>query len=254
MGPLDWGKGVCVFSYEWFESCERELNHGHHAYLELECGAWCGGLRGADSRQRSGVASATAVEVSGTSYTPTTALANKQTHYWRVRAQDGEGQYGAWSSVKSLSVNWGEISGLSPTDGVATTDTTPSLSWNAVPGAAGYEVQIAASEAGLANAQAVEVSGTSYTPSTALANKQTHYWRVRAKDGDGQYGTWSAVASILIARYAVGDTGPAEGIVFYDKGSYSDGWRYLEAAKSDQATRVEWGGSGEHLWEEHPLA
>ena len=30
--------------------------------------------------------------------------------------------------------------------------------------------------------------------------------------------------------------------MFYDKGSYSDGWRYLEAAKSDQATSVEWGG------------
>jgi len=30
--------------------------------------------------------------------------------------------------------------------------------------------------------------------------------------------------------YKVGDTGPAGGIIFYDKGSYSNGWRYLEAA------------------------
>jgi hypothetical protein len=28
---------------------------------------------------------------------------------------------------------------------------------------------------------------------------------------------------------SIGDTGPAGGTVFYDKGSYSDGWRYLEA-------------------------
>lgn len=29
--------------------------------------------------------------------------------------------------------------------------------------------------------------------------------------------------------FNVGDTGPAGGVVFYDKGFYSDGWRYLEA-------------------------
>lgn len=33
--------------------------------------------------------------------------------------------------------------------------------------------------------------------------------------------------------YQIGDTGPAGGIVFYDKGYYSDGWRYLEAATAD---------------------
>jgi len=36
--------------------------------------------------------------------------------------------------------------------------------------------------------------------------------------------------------YAIGDTGPAGGIVFYDKGDDVGGWRYLEAAPSDQST------------------
>jgi len=35
--------------------------------------------------------------------------------------------------------------------------------------------------------------------------------------------------------YAIGDTGPAGGWIFYDKGVYSNGWRYLEAAPIDQA-------------------
>lgn len=41
-------------------------------------------------------------------------------------------------------------------------------------------------------------------------------------------------------NYSIGDTGPAGGIVFYDKGSYSEGWRYAEAAPVDLAY-FEWG-------------
>ena len=39
--------------------------------------------------------------------------------------------------------------------------------------------------------------------------------------------------------YAIGATGPAGGLVFYDKGSYSNGWRYLEAAPAG------WGGTSD---------
>jgi hypothetical protein len=40
--------------------------------------------------------------------------------------------------------------------------------------------------------------------------------------------------------YVIGDTGPAGGKVFYDKGNDIGGWRYLEAALSDQNTGVSW--------------
>jgi hypothetical protein len=36
--------------------------------------------------------------------------------------------------------------------------------------------------------------------------------------------------TLKYSGYALRDVGPAGGWVFYDKGSYSDGWRYLEAA------------------------
>lgn len=36
--------------------------------------------------------------------------------------------------------------------------------------------------------------------------------------------------TVTAVVYSVGDAGPAGGIVFYDKGSVSDGWRYLEVS------------------------
>ena len=40
--------------------------------------------------------------------------------------------------------------------------------------------------------------------------------------------------------YKVGDTGPARGIVFYDKGNNSDGWQYLEAAPPEFEFETNW--------------
>ena len=45
-------------------------------------------------------------------------------------------------------------------------------------------------------------------------------------------------------NYEVGDTGPAAGIVFYDKGEYTDDWRYLEAAPESTEWVAEWGDYG----------
>ena len=45
-----------------------------------------------------------------------------------------------------------------------------------------------------------------------------------------------------IPVYRIGDTGPAGGIIFYDKGNNSGGWRYLEATPADIG-RVQWQSS-----------
>ena len=47
----------------------------------------------------------------------------------------------------------------------------------------------------------------------------------------------------IFVNYSVGDTGPAGGVVFYDKGSFSNGWRYLESAPaSTEWISNIWGG------------
>jgi len=41
--------------------------------------------------------------------------------------------------------------------------------------------------------------------------------------------------------FTIGTIGPGGGYIFYDKGSYSDGWRYLEAAPASTEFMAEWG-------------
>jgi hypothetical protein len=53
-------------------------------------------------------------------------------------------------------------------------------------------------------------------------------------------GTGIKVAAVKGAAYRIGDTGPAGGIIFYDKGNASGGWRFLEAAPSDQSKEIQW--------------
>jgi hypothetical protein len=54
------------------------------------------------------------------------------------------------------------------------------------------------------------------------------------------YAKWTKV-------YSLRDTGPAGGLIFYDKGDWVGGWRYLEAAPSDQSTGKLWSDVSETL-------
>lgn len=143
--------------------------------------------------------------------------------------------YANWTPNKS----WGVISGMSPADGATTTDTTPELSWDVVAGVDHYEVQAADTEAGVPQATGLNADENRFEYPTPLSVGDALFWRVRAVDGDGQAGMWSDVFELTVVL-RVGSTGPAGGIVFYDKGSYSDGWRYLEAWTTDEAGDYQW--------------
>jgi len=55
----------------------------------------------------------------------------------------------------------------------------------------------------------------------------------------------TTTASSQPVSYQVGDLGPAGGLVFFDKGKASDGWRYLEAAPARTEVLAAWGKGSE---------
>jgi hypothetical protein len=50
-----------------------------------------------------------------------------------------------------------------------------------------------------------------------------------------------SAAAAPAKTYQIGDTGPAGGIVFFDKFSNAGGWRYLEAAPKETEQKFPWG-------------
>jgi hypothetical protein len=55
-----------------------------------------------------------------------------------------------------------------------------------------------------------------------------------------QTGGSAAAATPPAPAYKIGDTGPAGGLIFYDKGNNSGGWRYLEAASAETEKTSFW--------------
>ena len=138
--------------------------------------------------------------VTDSQYAIDTALSNKGTYYWRVRARDSEGAESQWSGPWSLDVLIPVPTSPSPSGGATTSDTTPLLSWQSVSVAASYPIQLGTSdgfEAGTVLVDTDAGSGASYQVAAvdALSDGQTYYWRARTKDSSGVLSDWSGATS-----------------------------------------------------------
>ena len=129
----------------------------------------------------------------GTSYTNTSYIENGNTYYYKVRALDANGTAGAWSSV--VSVTYKQTLPAPTVTGGNDAQGRPTLTWNAVSGAAKYEVYRARSMNG-DYIKYSTVTGTSYTNTSYLANGTTYYYKVRALGSDGSYGPYSTPVSV----------------------------------------------------------
>ena len=77
----------------------------------------------------------------------------------------------------------------------------PTLKWNAVTGAAKYEVYRARSMNG-DYIKYSTVTGTSYTNTSYIENGNTYYYKVRALDANGTAGAWSSIVSVTYRKPA----------------------------------------------------
>ena len=131
--------------------------------------------------------------VTGTSYTNTSYIENGNTYYYKVRALNANGTAGAWSSV--VSVTYKQTLSAPTVTGGNDSQGRPTLTWNAVTGAAKYEVYRARSKDGDYTRYST-TTGTAYTNSSYLTSGATYYYKVRALDANGNAGPYSAVVSV----------------------------------------------------------
>ena len=129
----------------------------------------------------------------GTAYTNSSYLTSGATYYYKVRALDANGNAGPYSAVVSVTCR---LKLPAPTvTGGNDAQGRPTLKWNAVTGAAKYEVYRARSMNG-DYVKYSTVTGTSYTNTSYLANGTTYYYKVRALGSDGSYGPYSTPVSV----------------------------------------------------------
>jgi predicted phage tail protein len=148
--------------------------------------------------------------VSGTSWTPSTALANGNIYQWEVQAVDSSGNTGPWSAVAQFTDSNLPVPALVAPTGSATVQ--PTFSWTAVTGAASYDLVLQDQSTGQSSQQ-TGLKSTTFTPSSPLTVDDTYAWSVNAVDSKGNSGPSSAPLTFavtnLTAPTLISPSGPA---------------------------------------------
>jgi hypothetical protein len=139
------------------------------------------------------------VVIQATNLAPALLLASN-TYYWAVTPVDAQGNEGEQSEVRSFTWDWPSTTTPVVTDLADETELfDPEFTWDPIPGAAHYEVEVNFSS-DFASGSKVCCSdkpiAARLTPLEVFDNN-TYYWRVRAVNSHGDAGVWNEGPSFV---------------------------------------------------------
>ncbi|NBC28459.1 MAG: DUF1566 domain-containing protein [Spirochaetes bacterium] len=154
-----------------------------------------------------------------------TNVDSESTYTYRLRASNDDG---------SVTSEWVQDSATTPKldkpTGVVARAVGASqinVTWNDnSEGETGFEVWRGLDLGTMSHRDTLPAGATTYSD-TGLSSGFKFSYEIRAIDNGGNGSDFSSTADV---DYLIAQSGPGDGFVFYDKGSYSDGWRYMEAA------------------------
>ena len=151
--------------------------------------------------------------VAATSAAITSSLA-PGSYYWSVTPVDAEGNRGVSTPVASFNWLWPSATATQLEDlNPAPEAYDPRFSWNPIPGAARYEVEVNSSSDFTPGSKVCcdgATIATSISPTEVLKDN-VFYWRVRALDPDGNAGVWNYGGSFTKTFDKVAPAGPVTG-------------------------------------------
>ena len=123
-------------------------------------------------------------------YIPSSDLNPNTIYYWRASSYNADGEYSAWSVVRTFRTAIAPPTLLSPTNGFGLTNKKPIFDWDDMAGASSYTLQISRNAVFTSLVGTYTVASSTYTP-TANLTIGTLYWHVRANGLNGP-SLWSS--------------------------------------------------------------
>jgi hypothetical protein len=133
------------------------------------------------------------ISTSGTVLAPAVSLPPGR-YYWAVEPVDASGFPGTRSEIGTFDWTWPSGTATAVSDLISEPVVMdPHMSWNPVPGAVGYDVEVNYSDDWSVGSKVCCTGvnrGTELSPTKVLPNN-VYNWRVRAIDAEGNFGQWN---------------------------------------------------------------